>query len=382
MGSAKALDGSCFTGSISADFTNSGIPTSLSKAYSCWWLTSSLTSMGLNMPQTPARDLSKHFGHAPILALAGVSVKGAVPDVTRCPFCTSDTLCIMPDPMSGGATWLHCGDCGFCGDTIELYCKMHNQEIREGIYRAISDGVAGAITDINDLIIGLYIEHYPEIRAKHQSVWKLVNGHVVGDLTPEIIGRIQADHLWTGWRGNGRDRFAMCLGAARRKEIVKFFPGEREIMPRDFRVPLVVNYQDVPGRISAFHFIGESGELSLKVLGTEVRQQAFEGGLAMLDFLRPFEGTVFAVGNPMVALHLHKLNFMDSNLPAKIICYNECTNSAWQYVNAKKVVFWDDEITWRIFDQAKRVQNAEIAVRPNPRRNEWHTYFADTTVDG
>jgi len=289
----------------------------------------------------------------------------------------------MPDPMSGGATWLHCSDCGFCGDTIELYCKMHNHtEIREGIYRAISDGVAGAITDITDLVIGLYIECYPAIRAKHQAVWKMVNGHVTDGLTPEIIGRLQADHLWTGWRGNGRDRFSMCLGAARRREIVHFFPGEREVMPREFKVPLVVNYQDVPGRISAFNFIGETGELALKVLGTEVRQQAFEGGLAMLDFLRPFEGTVFAVGNPVVALHLHKLSFMDSNIPAKIICYNECTSSAWQYVNAKKVVFWDDQITWRTFDQAKRVQNAEIAARPNPHTNEWHSYFADTTVGG
>ena len=328
-------------------------------------------------------DLSQHFSHKTILALAGVSVKGGIPDITHCPFCRDESLFILNDPARGGTHWMYCASCGFQGDAIEVYCKIRKLELREGIYKAIAEGMShGPIPNISESVVTNYVEEFAGYRLKLRNFWKIFNENITENMSAEVMERLQQEHMWSGWRGQGRDRLAQYLGAAKPKEVRKMFPACTEFVPKNSRLLLVVNYQDIPGRACAFQFIDEEGKQALKLLPHDGGQNMLEGGLAMLDVLRPVEGVVYAVDDPMFALHMHKLHFINSNIPIKLVAFNESTNLAWNYVNASKIVMWTNKLSWRVFDQAKRGRNVYVASRPNPRERELHTYLADMTVNG
>jgi hypothetical protein len=124
---------------------------------------------------------------------------------------------------------------------------------------------------------------------------------------------------------------------------------------------LVFNYQDVPGRTTAFQFLGEKDRRFKTCQSVGIKP---EGGLAMLDLLSTFEDTVFAVSDPLMAMHLQRRHLVDSNDPLKLVVYNDSTLTSWESVSARQVILWAPRIDWRLFHQARTAKNGHITSHP------------------
>lgn len=322
-------------------------------------------------------DLSKHFAHTTILASAGITVKGMTPEVTTCPFCGKDRLSILLDPVYIGPKWLHCAACHWSGDPIEIYEKITKAGgLEEAIKKAIVDGVCLASPEqTSPSNISRYVKHYPNRRAAMSQIWTALTSQTDINPHPNVVKKLQELNLWAGAGSKFQLRMKNILGAATKgdirkvfdahyiradHELPKFFPSE------GFQTCLCLAYQDVPGRICAFQFLGDLGkkkENYIKLIG-KVNGDICDGGLAMLDQLDAVEPVVFAVSDPLVALQLHRRRFIEFDVPIKVVLYNRDTKVAWRSLNTQKVVFWDKAISMELFEQARRVGNGHICVDP------------------
>ena len=286
-----------------------------------------------------------------------------LPEVTTCPGCKHDDLAIYMDPTSADSNrWMYCHHCGFRGDSLELYAlTRRTRDMFDTVERASTDGsFTLEASDLTPEAVFNYIEYFPVRRRKTEALWKQFRAGLGPRLSADLSRRMQNMHLWSTWN-YGQGMIGRFMGGATRHEVNKAF-GE-EILPKEgFRTALIFNYQDVPGRTIGMQFVGE----------TERRFKAFqynygarsEGGLAMLDLLDTFEDTVFAVPDPIVAMHMQRRHLVDSNQPLKMVVYNDITWSAWESVTARQVILWAPKIDWRLFNQARLVKNGYITPYP------------------
>jgi hypothetical protein len=330
----------------------------------------------------PPKDLSKHFQPEPILLSAGISVKGVIPEQAECPFCHADSFVIGADPLSQGGHWLYCENCGFSGDTLELVGKMRKiDDLRKAIDSAIADGLCSLpLQEITPDLVDSYIVNYPLRRQTSNRLWDTLHSNLL-DSSPDVVEKLQLEQLWTSRHTLGHVRMARFLGGGSRNEINKMFKavsGQESTLPdkQNFRTTLAMKFQDAPGRICAFKFIGEHGEEKIKYWTGPLNNMK-EGGLAMLETVTLGEGTVFALGNHEMALHLQRKHLANFETPLKLVLFNEHTKLAWQSVLASRVVFWNRDIDWKIFAQARLVQNSEVAIHPALRTQNIYEYVRD-----
>lgn len=317
-----------------------------------------------------------------ILASADISVKGVLPEVTLCPFCHHESLSIYMDPIIGESSrWLHCGICGFRGDTLETLAKLRHSE---NLYEAINVGLREGLCDTTsgtfdaDTIDG-YIRHYPERRNEINNAWDKFRSTISDRPSPDMVKRIQDENLWGGWLNNSQDRLTRFVGGGMRREVNRelqklFFVRNKQLPQHGYRTNLILGYQDTPGRICAFEFLGET-ERRIATIAHGNNNDADEGGLGMLEALMPFESKVFAVGDPTMALQLHRRHFSTFRDPLKVILFNQKTKRSWQSVHADKVILWNNGIDWKIFDHARCIPNHRktvyVAALPNISKEIW-----------
>jgi hypothetical protein len=231
-----------------------------------------------------------------------------------------------------------------------------------------------------------YVRDYPEYRQRLRALWQRARDwlpragapwlnrlraclHLVSDLSPER------------WRdGPGR-----LLGGLPREEVEACFcqlsTGQGGAAPADryrlnpsrgrvFKGPgwgdvLAVPYQDLPGRLCAFEFIGRDGGPGDRVFrphrvlarggsNQHARQPPYraEAGLAGLetvdDTLPCFGRVAFAVGDVTLALRLQLRHFRNSTRPLPLVCWHDGerarTRAAWRLLAGRPVVFW----AWRL----------------------------------
>ena len=300
-----------------------------------------------------------------ILASVDISVKGVLPEVVTCPVCRNNALSIYVDPIIGGSSrWLNCGTCGFHGDTLELLARMRNAGIHEVIGRAVHEGLCAVpLNEVSAHDIDDYVFYYPQRRKIVDDAWKAFQDGLRDNPSPELVRRIQDENMWGGWRSGQQDRIARFIGGGTLTEVNKALlplaSGTRKLPHTGFSTSLVLACQDIPGRICAFDFLGNAARLRRKT-GSNVHFT--EGGLGMLDVLMPFEREVFAVGDPAMAMHLHRRQFTTFTEPLKLVLFNDDTDRAWTNVQADKIVLWDREITWKIFDHARKIPNNRNSV--------------------
>lgn len=291
-----------------------------------------------------------------------------MPDITACPLCGRPSFTIYKDPLSGNSTWLRCKSCRFSGDTIETYQRIsRSPNAATAIREARSNGLCDAPMDkITPVHIQGYLETCPGYRAKVLDIWNRVKLEALNDPTPELIRHVQSKHLWYGWRRGPHTQMTQFLGGAMRYTVDSLFMRHfnKRILPkRGYGVVMVVPYQDVPGRICGLRFIGLDDEFDVPMTPVKIKNP--EGGLALLDVLDGVEKTVFAVSHLDFALQLHKYNLINCFTPLKLVSYTDATTrQAWDSVNAEKIIFWSDEIDWRLFRQAKQLKNAWITGHP------------------
>ena len=296
------------------------------------------------------------------------------PQITACPFCsTSRSLSIYQDPIIPGTCyWLHCSKCGFSGDTVDAYGRLHDiDDPRKALKHAINKGFFnGPNEEANPDMIDGYATNYPLRRRHVNKLWQDLT-HALNDITPQMVGKTQIYGLWHGWKTQYRDRMRRYLGGGSRRDILRIMDSGGRFLPKTgFSAAFALSYQDLPGRICAIQFLGDN-QKKTQYFRSSADAGRVEGGLAMLDAIEALEGTVYATGDPYVALRLHGRNFHDWNVPLKLVLYNESTHFTWQAVNADRIVFWSPSITIDDLAHARHVNNGYIACKPS------ETYLRD-----
>jgi len=294
------------------------------------------------------------------------------PELVICPLCGRDSLEIYRDSSSNGdGKWLRCFNCRFGGDAIELYGYMRKiKDVRATILEVFSRGLADIPANrLDPADIEAYVADSYDPRRKLNDIWASLS-ELTPHQNPVLLKRAQEEHLWLGWHSSGHERIRKVMGVGTRSRIRELF--DKSILPASgFDANLVVNYQDIPGRICGFGFLGDNSEQNFKLFNGE-------GGLAMLDGVRLYEKTVYAVRNPRLALRLHGQWLMNFREPLKLVLFNEKTSGAWSNVFAKKVIFWDDHLNRELFEQARLLgpQRGYVALKPTSR------FPLDEAVDG
>lgn len=281
----------------------------------------------------------------------------------RCPSCQQDTLGLYLDPShADSGPWHYCHNCSLHGDSIELYSSVHRLGSAEaGITQALAKREFRLPAyEFTPPGIKMYLENYPIHRAKMDLVWKYARDGLGQNMHPDVLHRMQKLHLWGSWR-YGAAQLNSFLGGTTRQEMNRLF--DTEVLPREgFHASLVLNYQDLPGRTSAFEFLGQEENLFKFTNTTSNPKQ--EGGLLWLDLLKPGEEVVYALPDPILGLHLQRRHLIDSNLPLKLVVYNEFSSAVWNSISADRVIFWAPFLDWRVFAQARSCQNSYLANAP------------------
>lgn len=282
--------------------------------------------------------------------------------------------------------WLRCSACGNKGDTIETYGRMRDiSDVRKAFNQVVADGFFKASwREVTPEIVDSYIHHYPGHRTLLDGYWDKLRD-TIKSINPRLVSRGQAEYLWSGWNSATQQRLLRFLGGGLRKDILNIF-GDRRVLPRQgHNTNLVLNCQDVPGRICAFQFLGEN-LTTLKTYRHADGRSGGEGGLSMLDSLEPYEDTVYALGNPWLALLLQKYKFNISEEPLKMVVYNSSTRLAWNCVSARRVVFWSMEPSQELFAQARQIGLGAGFVANKPelrkRKDQLQRYLYESGISG
>ena len=331
-------------------------------------------------------DLSEYLPYDRILAVAGVSVKGSVPDITACPLCKRPSLTVYNDPVLRRSKWLRCGSCRFSGDTVEAYQRISRAPtLIEALYAAKKNGLCEVPRDeFTPAHIQTYVDTYPNFRRKVSDVWDRLSRGTLENVSPDLIRHAQNKHLWHGWLSGPHKRMTRFLGGGERRMIDELFIanfGKRVLPRKGFGIALAVPYQDVPGRICGIRFMGRDEDMDAPL--SPHKNDTVEGGLAMLDALDGVEKTVYAVSRLDFALQFHRLHFSSHQAPLKMIAYTEETDRAWEAVHAERVIFWSDEVDWRLFRQVKRFDNGWISLYPKLReaKRDIYVYTREQTPE-
>lgn len=283
---------------------------------------------------------------------------------------------------------MHCDSCNRCGDSLEFFGYMRAlKDPREAIDRAIQEGFFKEAPEVaaDRNCIEAYVTNFPERWRKLRKIWSIFQSGLLDTPQPELLERIQRDGLWSG-RGPRSARLFKFLGATTRSNIIKVMGEDYgKIFPKGhFGTSIVLNYQDVPGRTCALRFIDERGrdKFCPLIRATVTNKTGKEGGLAMLEALRPFDRLVFATDNVDAALQLHRRHFMDFDMPLKLVLYNEDTETAWHSVHASRVVFWSPDSDWKVFAQAKKLGSSGFVTNhPAIRKASPREYFSGAPVN-
>lgn len=305
--------------------------------------------------QSPS-DLAKLFPLS-ILNSFGMAVKQFTPYLEKCPFCKKDTFIIDTDYTGGN--WFYCqnSDCKFAGNILNLIMEIMDLSLPAAISYAIAESKRFDLKqDISveaQAEFESYLTLYENTLAFNQKIRRYPFDRLPSST---VVNYMREICLWPGSGEKEWERVTKFAGLASKREITNLFPNV--VKGPANKVFLTIPWSDIPGRVHSLEFVTNIVDRIYKTLPNGNEE---ESGLAFLSNLRASEDTVFAVGNSLTAAQmLFQYSYVTAErLP--IVGWRENTNAAWNYVNAKKVIFWEQTKSWRIFDQAKRVKNALIA---------------------
>jgi hypothetical protein len=262
--------------------------------------------------------------------------------------------------------WLTCFACDWSGDTCELYAKMCNVSIPEAIERASALSlVSFPAEELSSDNIQRYIKNFVDPRNFAKGHWKALQNAILEKPSAALLKLIQDNHLWSGWRIGRQNLLTKIVGGDLRNPICKRFK-DKALLPQSWGAALVLNFQDVPGRSVGFGLFNNGDEpMIMHKLGEVGAGKGGEGGLAMLDCIRPHQEYVYATSDPTLAMLMHRKRFYEEDEPLPLVLYTDDTALAWQSVNADNVIFWNRGLSWKTFDQARRVPRSKITTKPN-----------------
>lgn len=308
----------------------------------------------------------------------GINVKDVVPDLIDCPGCKKRSLQVHMDPFYPQGRWLYCDDCRCHGDPLETYGRLkHSTTTAQAVVQAVTDGFFRANSSlVTPDTIQSYVDYCVTPRKKSYNCWAQLS-ESMRCRSPQVRSRLQKDHLWCGWRSAVQERLTKFLGMGLKRDLVEIF--REPFLPREgFHENVVLNFQDVPGRICNFKIIDSEGREYVKDMSVFHKE---EGGLCMLDTVRPFDDTVIAMQDWWTAMQLQKMTFADSPLPMKMVVYAPNTNHAWRSVCVNRLIFWVPEVTAEVLKHARKAANSWISTQPGVKGRRYTNLYEVTAKE-
>ena len=316
-----------------------------------------------------------HINHEPILQSLGLPVKQHLPSTTICPFCQQTRLDIYLAPAGG--RWYVCRDCGFCGDSIEFYCKANALSSLHDAVMELAEAKILPISRSSLLLptISMYISAYVTRRHQIADLFEKARKNL-NHLTPQWIQIMQELRIWDGYRANvWRKEVGRYLGAMRAKELQDIGVA---VPPRGFSYCLLLPYYELPGKISSILLLArgnKSERISTRSIGEEK-----EDGLMMMGTTRPSNDIVIALKDPVLALQLQRKKLNISNTPLPLVVYNDDTEKAWDAVHARRVIHWEQARNLDLFRQAMKHTRAFVAKQPSFEAKRRDHYVSEHTL--
>ncbi len=299
--------------------------------------------------------INAYLLHTDILKAVGIPVKATLPTVTTCPFCQFNSLHVYADARGGA--WYYCRGCDFSGDSIELYAKRHSITLKTAIKQLFAlklftkPVLTPSSADAYAVCAGK--------RKRLKEFWKSCRLAIrPRSPMPDCLPLIQKFGLSLEWNIRWYREMGKFVGASNRRALSQLIRGA-SVPARNF---MVFPHQDMPGRIcsAVLMSVGKSTRVYMHDQFSKVQ----EDGLYMLESTAPGLPTVYALGDPLMAMYLQRKHLLDSSTPLPIVAWDTCTNTAWDALHAKRIILWDNGLTPRLFEQARRV-NGLIAMQPS-----------------
>lgn len=289
-----------------------------------------------------------------------------LPNVTKCPACDDDSLHIYRDGVLGGE-WFSCHNCNKHGDMIELAQAVWRTDLEGTILKLVA---RGCDLPVDGRLLAGYQKQHIDRRKEIWDFWKQSQKNLASDDSPEIAELMQKLNLQKygqplTWAARGGqflgsvdcravDAVLSKGHAANRKadkhgsKAFQIFKGAK------WEDVLVIPFSDLPGRISAFTFVGRRGD---EAAGDHVFRSTYlagdlttvhDPGVTMLSTLLAtpnsyLDDNVFAFSGPVIALKMQLRWLRDNANPLPIIgLYHNRTQQprlVWRDMPARNYVF-------------------------------------------
>lgn len=237
--------------------------------------------------------------------------------------------------------------CDFHGDSIQLYAKLAKISIKDTAYKLLRGNMFTRQVDTES--IDVYLRKAKERQAV-QEFWKDSRRRLsYKSPSSEHLSLLQRFHMALDYNPKWSGGLGRFVGGSTKERVADLFPQ----MDTPARNYLVLPYQDVPGRICSLLLLAGRRSIFYKV--NDWNESTEEGGLYMLETTTPNLPAIYALGDPMLALYMQRKRLLDSNKPLPIVAWNDDTNLAWGSIQAKRLIFWDRKISYRVIEQARRM---------------------------
>lgn len=261
--------------------------------------------------------------------------------------------------------WVYCRECKFAGDMITLASRAWKLGINEVLHRfGMHDGIPDVVRDRH--AIATYIENFHEPLMRMQQFWETCQ---LNHIRAETGGlRVLQNRFGTGSATDDwRERTGQFVGSSSKHEVdcvmqpIKTANWDETKSRRSGSFPsqtfkghkwnelLVVPFWDMPGRISAFLFIGRDGNVANDCVYKSLIRDSQDAGLAMLPALLngkhpQFGHTKFVMTDVDVAIRFHARHSRDHSrvLPLAVAWDDErhATSDIWKWLTVQNLVFW------------------------------------------
>jgi hypothetical protein len=306
-----------------------------------------------------------------------------LPARMTCPLCQGQRLSVYDDETSSG-NWFCCADCGAAGDMIELAAAAWSMKPDTALQKLYRFGFPISERAIEEESVQSYLSHHLGYRERLKALWHQARDFLTQAPTETVarlrnLYRLHSEMSLERWRmGPGQ-----LVGAAPTVNIEgTFVPGrlqhgdgpedwnlvgKRVFQGRGWDDVLMIPFYDLPGRISAFSFVGRQGGAAgdqifhplERLQGQSKKRSLLEAGLAWLpELCRRCQDRVFlAIDDPWLALRMHIRHFNVSMVPLPLTAWHDgptarTTRKAWKMLEGRPVVIWSWALDHRAVYQA------------------------------
>lgn len=287
-----------------------------------------------NRPATIAQQIN----YESYLSTFELSLEGrSLPTVFACPLCRTGSMQFLHDGRLN-AVWASCSACGFAGDLIELAARFLKMPVPETIAEL---GRCGLMPRADGESADAYLTQHMGLRRRADDFWKTASANLNEYRSDAVYGLCENLGIHHILSDCSRAHFALrWVGLATKQSVEELFApqsyvaaervnhGDRRTLRRGsgpgssrlfvgigWDEVLVLPFNDQPGRISGFLFVGRDadplkGDVFYRSLHYGSSSDLpHESGLCMLDTIdakpdRLMDGKVFVCSDPLLAVRL------------------------------------------------------------------------------